>query len=139
MFSNEHGSLEEALACACFLGRTNLAKYLLDNGVDPSSVRSGQTGFHYAAMIGHLDTLRLLIERKAPMEIENMYDGTVLGQALWSAVNEYKDTHAAVIEALIEAGAEIGPGTLEWWSDQEVPSADTKQRVTEALCKSEEP
>ena len=66
MLDMEPVALEETFACACFLGRTSLAKYLLDNSVDPTSVRSGQSGFHYAAMAGHLDTLKLLIERKIP-------------------------------------------------------------------------
>jgi len=133
MFNNEPAALEDVFACACFLGRTSLAKYLLDNSVDPMSVRSGQSGFHYAAMAGHLDTINLLIARKIPLEIENMYGGTVLGQALWSVVNEHMDSHAAVIEALIDAGAVFEPGTLEWWEAQNIPSAETKKRVAAAL------
>ena len=57
----------------------------------------------------------------------------MLGQAFWSAVNEHKNSHAAIIEALIGAGAVIEPGTLEWWTEQRVPSPQTKRRVAEAL------
>lgn len=54
-------------------------------------------------------------------------------QALWSAVNEHMDNHAAIIEALIDAGAKIEAGTLEWWQKQNVASAVTKELVTDAL------
>lgn len=67
------------------------------------------------------------------MNIENMYGGNVWGQALWSAVNEPKPDHAAIIEALIDAGVEIEAGTLEWWESQNVPSEETKRRVADAL------
>jgi len=67
------------------------------------------------------------------MEIVNRYGGTVLGQALWSAIHEHERTHAEIIEALISAGAKIRPGTIEWWEQQDVPSAETKDRVTTAL------
>jgi hypothetical protein len=133
-FDIEREALAEAFACACFLGRTGLAEYLLDSGVDPvAGKNTGQTGFHYAVIGGHLDTVRLLIERNVPMEVENMYGGTVLGQALWSAVNQPKDSHAAIIEALIEARGKIEPGTVEWWNAQSHTSIETKMRVADAL------
>ena len=34
-FEDEPKSLAEALTCACFLGRTSVAAYLLDEDVDP--------------------------------------------------------------------------------------------------------
>ena len=61
----------------------------------------------------------------------------MLGQAFWSAVNEHKPSHAAIIDALIDAGANIESGTLEWWNEQPVPSLETKRRVAEALRKAE--
>lgn len=124
----------EGFAWACMVGRTSDAAALLDKGVDPyAGVKTGLSGFHYAVSSGRLETVKMLIERKIPMEVENMYGGTIWGQALWSAVNEHKDTHAEIIETLIDAGAEIEPGTLEWWNEQNVPSAETKLRVTKAL------
>ncbi len=68
--------MDEAFAWACMLGRTNDAEFLLERGVDPcEGDKTGQTGFHYAAMGGHHDTIMLLIERKVPMEVKNRYDG----------------------------------------------------------------
>ena len=58
------------------------------------------------------------------MEVKNMYDGTVLGQALWSAINEHTPNHAEIIEVLINGGVYVWPNTLEWWEKQDVPSAN---------------
>ncbi|MEW5976531.1 MAG: ankyrin repeat domain-containing protein [Acidobacteriota bacterium] len=107
-FDQEPTALAQALTCACMLGQTRVAAFLLDRGVDPvSGAESGQTGFHYAASGGHLDTVDLLIERHAPLEVKNRFGGTVLDQALWSAVNEPKRDHALIIERLIKAGASL--------------------------------
>lgn len=133
-FEDEPETLAEVFSAACMLGHPRAAEYLLDKGVDPSAgTRTGLNGFHYAASSGRLEVIKLLIARNVPMEVKNMYGGTVLEQALWSALNEYTDSHAAIIEALIEAGSYIQPGTLEWWNEQEIPSAQTKRRVADAL------
>ena len=126
--------MNEAFAFACMVGRTDDAEALLDKGVDPyAGMKTWLAGPHWAVSSGQLETVKMLLRRNVPMNIENRYGGTMLGQAFWSAVNEHKSTHAEIIEKLIEAGAEIEPGTLEWWEQQEVPSAETKERVAEAL------
>ena len=100
--------MEQAFAWACMLGRASDARLLLEKGVDPlAGNNTGLNGFHYAASSGHLDIVKLLIERRVPLEVTNMYGGTVLGQAVWSAINETKVDHVAVIEALLEAGAKV--------------------------------
>ena len=107
--------LEEAFINACKHGHNEICEFLLDEGVDPAAqANSGQTGFHYAAHSGQLKTVKLLIERKAPLEVLNMYGGTVLGQALWSAFNEPHKNHPAIIEALIAAGAQVEPEWNKW-------------------------
>jgi hypothetical protein len=129
-------AMNEAFAWACFTDRTSDAERLLDKGVDPAkSDNTGLTGFHWAANRGNVETVRMLIRRIAPLEQLNMYGGTVLGQTLWSAVNEARPGQAEVIELLIAAGAKIEPGTLEWWIDQAIPSTETKNRVASALRK----
>lgn len=126
--------MDEAFTWACFEGRTSDAKTLLDKGVDPAAgIKTGLAGFHWAANRGNLDTVKMLIERGAPLEQVNMYGGTVLGQTLWSAINEHKDIHLEIIEALIDAGAAVEPGTIEWWNAQTVSSENLKQRVLDAL------
>jgi hypothetical protein len=107
-FGGEPAALAGALACACFLGRTEVARFLLDQGVDPGAgAGTGLNGFHWAANRGHLETVELLIGRDAPLEARSMYGGTVLGAAVWSAVHEPRADHPAIIAALIRAGARL--------------------------------
>ncbi|HVF46937.1 MAG TPA: ankyrin repeat domain-containing protein [Pyrinomonadaceae bacterium] len=132
--AEEPEAFAEMFAAACMLGHGQAAAALLDAGVDPyAGMRTGLAGFHYAASSGRLNIIKLLIARGIPMEVENMYGGTVLGQALWSAVNEHTPDHAAIVEALIDARGKIEPGTLSWWERQQVPSTETKERVAAAL------
>jgi hypothetical protein len=107
-FQNEPKALNEAFTCACFNGRTSVAKFLLEKGVDPiAGDATGMNAFHWAANRGHLDTVRFLIERKVPLELRNMYGGTVLGSTVWSAIHEPMRNPLIVIEALIDAGANL--------------------------------
>src|ERR1043165_5217758 len=131
-YSKEH--LDEACTWACMLGRVDDVEKLLDLGADAvGGMKSGLSGFHYAASSGRLNVIKLLIDRKVPMEVKGMYDNTVLGQALWSAIHEHTPDHAEIVTALIRAGAHVWPNTLEWWNEQDVPSAETKQRIADAL------
>ena len=107
-FDGEPKALNEALTCACFNGRTLVADFLLKKGVDPAAgANTGLNAFHWAANRGHLDTVKLLLERRVPLEIKNMYGGTVLSTAVWSAINEPRADHLAIIEALLSSGAKV--------------------------------
>lgn len=133
-FADEPEALAEAFTCACMLGRVKVAERLLDHGVDPySGMKTGLSGFHYAASSGRLEAVKLLIERRLPIEIKNMYGGTVFGQAMWSAIHEWTPDHAEIVERLIDAGAIVEDGYSEWWEEQAVPSAETKTRISDAL------
>lgn len=105
-FADEPKALAEALTCACFLGREEVAIHLLDHGVDPvSGSGTGLNAFHWAANRGQLAIVRLLIGRHAPLETRNLYGGTVLGGAVWAALHEPRPAHLEIITALLEAGA----------------------------------
>ena len=101
--------LERALIMAARYGRADVVTYLLDEGVDVAA-SDGMTALHWAAGGGDLEMIKLLIERGAPLEQKNVYDGTVLDSTLWFAYNvsrsefEHND-YPAVIDALIAAGA----------------------------------
>lgn len=107
-FDDEPNALAEALTCACFLGRTEVANYLLTRGVDPSTgAGTGLNALHWAANRGQLEAVRLLVRCKAPLEMRSMYGGTVLGTAVWAAINESKSDHLQIIEDLLDAGARL--------------------------------
>jgi len=107
-FAAEPAALAEALTCACFLGRTGVAEFLLDRGVDPAAgAGTGLNAFHWAANRGQSETVRLLIRRKASLGTRSMYGGTVLGTAVWSAINEPRPGHLQIIEDLLVAGARL--------------------------------
>ena len=107
-FDGEPKALAEALTCACFLGYREVAEFLMDEGVDPTAGDgTGLNAFHWAANRGQLEVVMLLIERRVPLERRSMYEGTVLGTAVWAAIHETKPRHLEIIEALIAAGAEL--------------------------------
>ena len=99
--------IEKGFVWACEYGRNDIVEFLLDYGVDPGA-GANMTGLHLAAHDGHLDTVKLLLARGAPLEVTNMYGGTVLGQALWSVINHPRPEHRAIVEALLAAGAKVG-------------------------------
>lgn len=111
-FATEPQALDEAFTCACFNGCVDVAEYLLRCGVNPSDgAATGLNAFHWAANRGQLETVRLLIRHKAPLEVRNSYGGTVLGGAVWAATHESKPDHLRIVEALLEAGALVKEAT----------------------------
>lgn len=105
-FVGEPEALAEALTCACWLGHVETAEYLLRQGVTPlGGAATGMDALHWAANRGQLAAVRLLLERGAGLETINRFGGTVIDLVLWSAVHEPKPDHAAVLDALWEAGA----------------------------------
>jgi len=100
--------LEKAFVFACGCGRTAAAELLLDRGVDIGALH-GQTGLHLATHSAHLETVRFLLSRKAPLEVKNGFGGTVLDQALWSAVHNRDVDYVPIVEALLAAGAVVDP------------------------------
>ena len=104
-----HGQeLAEALTCACFNGRIEVAEYLLDKGIPPSGgAGTGLNAIHWAANRGQLAAVRLLIRHRVPLESRSAYDGTALGTAVWAAINEPRADHLAIIEELLAAGARV--------------------------------
>ncbi|HEX6649617.1 MAG TPA: ankyrin repeat domain-containing protein [Pyrinomonadaceae bacterium] len=101
--------LQVALKVACTWGHLNVVEFLLDKGVDLSRDRiDGQTPLHCAAIGGQLDIIKFLLKQNAPLEVKNMYGGTVLGQTLWSAAHGGDPKlYAEIIKVLIAAGAKV--------------------------------
>ncbi|HLN02707.1 MAG TPA: ankyrin repeat domain-containing protein [Bryobacteraceae bacterium] len=118
--------LRDAFLWACEYGRNTVVEFLLAKGADLAAhSRDGQTALHWAVIGGQLDTVKLLLRHKAPLEVENTYGGTVLGQALWSAAHGGDpELYVAILETLDEAGAKVPQshasvnGQVDRWLDQ---------------------
>jgi len=143
-FFNEDGGLsanatkaqmESGFLWACEYGRNDVVDFLLQRGTDVrAQSNTGLTGLHWAVVGGKLATIKLLLERGAPLEEKNVYGGTAQGQALWSAFNgDSGIDYVSMIEMLIDAGAKVEPGSLAWLAKQ-TGSALTKGRL-EALLR----
>jgi ankyrin repeat protein len=104
--------METGFLYACGYGRTDVVEFLLKKGVDPAShSNDGQTGLHWTVIGGHLDTVKSLLRQNPLLEVKNVYGGTVLGQALWSAAHSGDpEVYIKIIETLIAAGAEVPRG-----------------------------
>jgi ankyrin repeat protein len=100
--------LGKGFVWACAYGHDKVVSFLLDYGVDPAAGADiDMTGLHLAAHEGHLDTVKLLLARNAPLEAKNVYGGTVLGQTLWSVIHHPMPSHREIVEALLAAGAKV--------------------------------
>ena len=101
--------VRDAFLWACEYGRNSVVEFLFANGADLAAHRhDGQTALHWAVIGGQLETVKLLLRHKAPLEVQNSYGGTVLGQALWSAAHGGDpELYVAILQALVEAGAKV--------------------------------
>jgi ankyrin repeat protein len=101
--------LQEAFRYACAYGNQNVVEFLFAKGVDLAAHGGdGQTPLHWAVITGHLEIVKFILQHHPPLEATNIYGGTVLGQALWSAAHGGDpDRYIAILEALVAAGATI--------------------------------
>lgn len=127
--------LQRGFLWACEYGRNLVVEFLLDHGADlAGKADTGQTGLHWAVIGGQTATLKLLLERKAPLEELNAYGGTALGQALWSFINgDDSIDYAPVCETLLAAGATMERGSVEWLEKQAGRPAAAKARLAQVL------
>ena len=103
------GQIEMALVWACKFGRGDVARFLLDRGVDPASKdNDAMTALHWASARGLLDVMDILLSSGAPLEVRNTWGGTVLDSTAWFARNAPMPgaDYPRVIERLLEAGAD---------------------------------
>jgi hypothetical protein len=133
--------MEYGFAWACEFGHTVVVGYLLDRGMDPDKHMDGLSGLHWAILGGRPETILLLIRRKTDLEKRNIYGGTALGAAFYAAIHSdpvyhwpgEKADYAGIIRILLDAGALIEPGTLQWLEGEPGLSDVMKSRMGEVL------
>lgn len=132
-FDGSDELLAEALTCASFLGRDETVSYLLGTGIDPNGGnKTGLNALHWAANRGNASIVKLLLDKGADPEFVNMYGGTVLGQVLWSAINEPRNGQIEAIRVLVNGGSRVDAEMVEWWKDSDAPD-DIKSAVIKIL------
>lgn len=101
----------DALLWASEYGRNSVVEFLIENGADLAAHRAdGQTALHWAIVGAQLDTVKLLLRHNPPLEQQNAYRATPLGQAQWSATHgghANPQTYIEILAALANAGAKI--------------------------------
>ena len=112
--------MRDGFCWACQFGRTDVAEFLLDRGLDVAATfprHHGQTGLHWAACGGHPSTVKLLLNRHAPIDaIDESFGTTPLSWALYSWAGEpeaSRDRYYVVVALLVAAGAAVSPEWLE--------------------------
>ena len=127
--------LQRGVLGACAYGHDDVIDFLLAHGADlRDQAETGETALHWAVVGGELSTIKLLLERGAPLEELNAYGGTALGQAGWSFFNgDPQIDYVPVFEMLLAAGAKMQDGCLTWLDDQAGRPAAAKARIAEVL------
>src|SRR5206468_812783 len=63
--------MECGFAWACQYGRTSVVEFLLEVGLKVDAMPHGITGLHWAAYTARVDIVKLLLERKAAVDLRD--------------------------------------------------------------------
>jgi ankyrin repeat protein len=130
-FFNEDGGLKAGATTeqmksgfnwACEYGWTRVVDFLLQRSIDVGERHRGATGLHWAALGAHVESVKLLLERRAPVDVEDeRWSGTPLGWALHGWLNPspeiVSDGCYEVVALLVAAGSMVRP---EWLASEKV-------------------
>jgi hypothetical protein len=107
---------------ACEYGWSRVVDFLLQRGIDVGERHRGATGLHWAALGARAETVKLLLGRKAPVDVEDeTWNGTPLGWALHGSLNPspeiVRDGYYEVAALLVAAGSAV---RAEWLASEKV-------------------
>jgi ankyrin repeat protein len=117
---------------ACEYGRTDVAEFLLARENTAAETHRGQTGLHWAAYGGHEEIVKLLLERKGPVDArDKRWRLTPLGWAIYGWSNPPLEANGArqpeAAARLVAAGSAV---ETRWILDAQ---ADADPRMAAAL------
>jgi hypothetical protein len=102
--------MELGFMWACEYGRTGVVAFLLEKGVCVDARPHGETGLHWAAYGGHEPIVKLLLKRKAALDIKDQsFGATPVGWALhgwcYPPPEAKRARYHEIVARLIAAGA----------------------------------
>jgi hypothetical protein len=103
---------------ACEFGWLRVVEFLLQRGIDVGDRHRGATGMHWAALGARVEPVKLLLERRATVDVEDeRWSGTPLGWALHGWLNPspeiVSDGYYEVVALLVAAGSMVKPELLD--------------------------
>jgi len=113
--------MKDGFTWACEFGRADVVEFLLDRGMDVSTrlKHHGQTGLHWAAGGAHVETVKVLLARNAPVDAKDeTWEATPLECALFGWRNNHlpgatPERYFDTVRLLVKAGANVATALLE--------------------------
>lgn len=120
--SATRAQMEKGFSLACGYGRAPVVDFLLDRGMKADAWLkdhgSGHSGLHVAAYGGHVDIVKTLLRRGAPVDVTDDTWGTT--PLIW-ALHAWSESPMApperyheVVALLVAAGSVVKPEWLDW-------------------------
>ena len=116
--------MKDGFTWACEFGRSAVVEFLLERGMDVRArlKHHGQTGLHWAAGGGHVETVKVLLAREAPVDIKDeTWAVTPLAWTLFGWRHPLPggtpERYYEIARVLIAAGAKVEP---DWLTSEDV-------------------
>jgi len=124
LLPNAVALMKDGFTWACEFGRTAVVEFLLNRGVDPATPlkHRGQTGLHWAAAGGHIETVKALLAHHAPVNaLDQTWHTTPLSWTLFGwrhrASDVAPESYYQVAALLVASGATV---EADWLADEAI-------------------